>query len=46
MQWTFNTPDDPHSRKCVPNKTGCKYKNVFNIITAINESKTLPKQII
>ena len=37
--------DDLSSRLCVTNKTEDKNLNVFNIITGINESKTLVKHI-
>lgn len=40
-----NTIDNFSSRTCVPNKTGGTNVNAFNIITIINESKTLTKNI-
>ena len=36
-----NTLDDLSSRTCVLNKTEVKNLNMFNMITRINESKTL-----
>ena len=40
-----NTLDDLSSRVCVPNKTEDLNLHVFNIITGINESRTLKKHI-
>ena len=41
-----NTPDDLSSRICIPNKTQDVSLNVFNMITRINDSKALIKQIL
>ena len=40
-----NTPNDLSYRVCVPNKTEDLNLSVFNMITRINESKTLTKHI-
>ena len=40
------TLDDPSGRVFVLNKTEDGYLNVFNMITKINESKTLRKYLI
>ena len=40
---TCNTLDDPSNRICVPNKTKDVNLSVFNIITRINQSKTILK---
>ena len=40
-----NTLDDFSNRICVPNKIEYLKLNVFNMITKINESKTLTKHI-
>ena len=40
-----NTLDKPSSRMCIANKTKDINLNVFNMITKINESKTLMKHI-
>ena len=40
-----NTLNDLSNRIYVPNKTRFLHLNVFNIITGINESKTLTKDI-
>ena len=40
-----DTLDDPSSRVSVPNETEDLNLHVFNMITGINESKTLAKQI-
>ena len=40
-----NTLNDLSNKVCVPNKTEDLNLSVFNIITGINESKTLTKQI-
>ena len=39
------TTDDPSCRNCVPDKTENININVFNMITRINESKTLIKHM-
>ena len=41
----FNTLNDLSNKVCVPNKTEDLNLSVFNIITGINESTTLTKQI-
>ena len=41
-----NTPDDLSSKTCVLNKTEVVNVNVFNMITRINESRTLTKHIL
>ena len=41
-----NTLNDLSNKVCVPNKTEDLNLRVFNIITGINESKTLTKQIL
>ena len=40
-----NTLKDLFSKVCVPNKTEDLYLSVFNIITGINELKTLTKHV-
>ena len=40
-----NTMNDLSNTVCVPNKTKDLNLNIFNMITGINESKTLTKQI-
>ena len=40
-----NTLNDLSNKVCVPNKIGDLNLNVFNMITEINESKTLIKHI-
>ena len=40
-----NTPNDLSNKVCVPNKTEDLNLSVFNMITRINESKTLTKHI-
>ena len=40
-----NTINDSSNKVCVPNKTEHLNLNVINMITGINESKTLTKQI-
>ena len=40
-----NTFDDPSGRICIPNKMDNANINVFNMITRINELKTLTKDI-
>ena len=40
-----NTLNDLSNKVCVPNKTEDLDLSVFNIITGINESKTLTKNI-
>ena len=42
---SFNTLNDLSNRVCVPNKTEDLDLSVFNIITGINESKTLTRHI-
>ena len=42
---SYNSLDNPFGRICVPNKTEDVYVSVFNVITRINESKTLTKHI-
>ena len=42
---SFNTFDDPSGRICIPNKTGEVNLNAFNMITRINESRTVRKHI-
>ena len=41
---SYNTLDDLSSRICVPNKIDVNL-SIFNIITRLNESKTLTKHI-
>ena len=41
-----NTIDDPFGRICFPNNSEDMNLKVFNMIKAINESKTLAKQIL
>ena len=45
MRWKCNSLSDLSSKVCVPNKTEDLNLSVFNIITGINESKTLTKHI-
>ena len=45
MCWSCNTLNDLSNKLCVPNKTGNLNLTVFNMITGINESKTLTKHI-
>ena len=40
-----NTLSDLSNKVCVPNKTEDLNLNVFNMITGINESRTLTKRI-
>ena len=40
-----NTLDDLSNKVCIPNKTEDLNQSVFNMITGINESKTLAKHI-
>ena len=40
-----NTLDEVSGRECVLNETEYLNLNVFNMITGINESRTLPKHI-
>ena len=40
-----NTLNDLSNKVCVPNKTGDLNLSAFNMITGINESKTLTKHI-
>ena len=40
-----NTLNDLSNKVCVPNKTEDLNRGVFNMITGINESKTLTKHI-
>ena len=40
-----NTLDDLSGKICVPNKTQNVNLNVFNLVTRINEVKTLTKHI-
>ena len=40
-----NTLNDLYNKVCVPNKTEDLNLSVFNIITGINESKTLTKHV-
>ena len=40
-----NAPNDLSNKVCVPNKTEDLNLSVFNMITRINESKTLTKHI-
>ena len=42
---SFNTLNDLFNNVCVPNKTEDLNLSVFNMITEINESKTLTKHI-
>ena len=41
-----NTPNDLSNKVCAPNKTEDLNPSMFNMITGINESKTLTKQLI
>ena len=43
---SFNTLDNLYDRLCVPNRTKHVYLDVFNMITGINESKSLVKNIL
>ena len=40
-----NTPNDFSNKVCVPNKTEDLNLRLFNMITGINESKTLPNHM-
>ena len=40
-----NTPNDLSNKVCAPNKTEDLNPSMFNMITGINESKTLTKHI-
>ena len=40
-----NTLNDSSNKVCIPNKTEDLNLRVFNLITGMNESKTLPKLI-
>ena len=40
---SFSSLDNPYGRICVPNKTVNINLNLLNMITGINESKTLTK---
>ena len=42
---SFDTLNDLSNKACIPNKTEDLNLSVFNIITGINESKALTKQI-
>ena len=42
---SFNTLDDPSDKICFPNETEDINLSAFNMITRINESKTLTKYI-
>ena len=42
---SFNTLNDLSNKVCIPNKTEDLNLSVFNMITGINESKTLIKHI-
>ena len=44
--WSCNTFNDLSSKVSFPNKTGSLNLSVFNMITGINESKTLTKHYI
>ena len=44
--WSCNTLNDLSNKVCVPNKTEDLNPSVFNMITGINESKTLAKHIL
>ena len=41
-----NTPNDLSNKVCVPNETVDLNLSVLNMITGINESKTLPKHLL
>ena len=41
-----NTLNDLFNKVCVPNKTEDLYLSMFNMITGINELKTLTKHIM
>ena len=43
--WSWNTLDGPSNRVCVPNQTEDLNLHVFNMVTGINESRTLTKHI-
>ena len=43
--WRCNTLNDLSNKVCVPDKTDDLNLTVFNMITGINESKTLTKKI-
>ena len=40
-----NTLNDLSNKVCIPNKTGDLNLSAFNMITGINESKTITKQV-
>ena len=42
---SYNNLDEPSGRRCVANKTEDINLKVFNMITRINESKTLTKHV-
>ena len=42
---SYNTLNNLHNKLCIPNKTEDLNRSVFNLITGINESKTLTKNI-
>ena len=42
---SFNTLNDLSNKVCVPNKTEDLNLSIFNMITGINESKTLTRHI-
>ena len=44
--WSCNTLNDLSNKVCVPNETEDLNPSVFNMITGINESKTLAKHIL
>ena len=44
--WSCNTLNDLSNKVCVPNKTEDLNPSAFNMITGINESKTLAKHIL
>ena len=45
MCWKCNTLDDLSNKVCVQNKTKDLNLHVFNMITAINELRTLKKHV-
>ena len=45
ISWNCKTLNDLSKRVCAPNKTEDLNLHVFNMITRINESKTLTKHI-
>ena len=45
MCWKLNTLNDFYNKVCVPNKTEDVNLSVFNMITKLNESKTLATHI-